>query len=96
MPATSQAQQKLMGQAYALKKGDIEASEINPEYVDQIKKLADSMSLDQLKDFAKTKREDLPIKKESVQTSNKLKHLKTFEDFIAECNDDWEEEEKKK
>ncbi len=93
MPAVSQAQQKLMGQAYALKKGDMKASEINPEYADQIQKLADSMSLDQLKDYAETKREDLPVKVESAESSKKLKHLKTFEDFVAECDDEWKEKE---
>jgi len=56
MPAVSQAQQKLMGMAYALKKGDMKPTKASREVQD----LADSMTLDQLKDFAETKHEGLP------------------------------------
>lgn len=62
MPSTSKAQQRLMGQAYALKKGEIELKDIDAEYRDEIKDLADSMSLSDLKDFAETKHEGLPNK----------------------------------
>lgn len=56
MPATSKAQQKLMAMAYALKKG-----EMNPKDAsDEVKDLADSMTLKQLKDFASTKHKGLP------------------------------------
>jgi hypothetical protein len=54
-----------MGQAYALKKGDIKAKDIDVEYRKQIQDLADGMSLKDLKDFAKTKHDDLPVTKES-------------------------------
>ena len=57
--AVSQAQQKLMGQAYALKKGEMKASDASEE----VKKLAKEMSLSDLKDFASTKHKDLPTKK---------------------------------
>ena len=60
MPSTSKAQQRLMGQAYALKKGDIKLKDIDAEYRDEIKELADSMTLKSLKSFAKTKHEGLP------------------------------------
>lgn len=56
MPATSKAQQKLMGMAYALKKGEMKPSEASQE----VKDLADSMTLKQLKDFAETKHTGLP------------------------------------
>ena len=56
MPATSKAQQRLMGMAYALKKGEMKPSEASKE----VKDLADSMSLQQLKDFAETKHDGLP------------------------------------
>jgi hypothetical protein len=56
MPAVSQAQQKLMGMAYALKKGEMKKSEASKEVQD----LADNMSLQQLKDFAETKHKGLP------------------------------------
>lgn len=56
MPSVSKAQQRLMGMAYALKKGDMKLADVSQE----VKDLADSMSLQQLKDFAETKHEDLP------------------------------------
>lgn len=56
MPAVSQSQQQLMGMAYALKKGDMEPKDASQE----VKDLADSMTLQQLKDFASTKHEGLP------------------------------------
>lgn len=89
MPAASQAQQKLMGMAYAFKKGDMKPEDAS----DEVKKLADEMTLDQLKDYAETKHEGLPVKKESEETPKKLKNIKTFEEFIAECDDETDEEE---
>lgn len=62
MPAESKSQQRLMGQAYAIKKGDIKPSDLDPKYKDKIVDLADSMSLKDLKDFAETKHKDLPNK----------------------------------
>jgi hypothetical protein len=59
MPASSKAQQKLMGMAYALKKGDMPRSEASQE----VKDLADNMTLKQLKDFAETSHKDLPERK---------------------------------
>jgi len=56
MPSTSKAQQRLMGMAYALKKGDMDPADASQE----VKDLADSMTLKQLKDFAETKHEGLP------------------------------------
>lgn len=56
MPATSKAQQRLMGMAYSLKKGEMKQSDASSE----VKELADSMSLKQLKDFAETKHNGLP------------------------------------
>ena len=56
MPAVSKAQQKLMGMAYALKKGDMDPKDASQE----VKDLADSMTLQQLKDYAETKHKDLP------------------------------------
>jgi len=63
--AVSKAQQKLMGQAYALKKGDMKAKDASKE----VKKLAKEMSKSDLKDFASTKHKGKPehVKKESVK-----------------------------
>lgn len=55
MPSTSKAQQRLMGMAYAYKKGELSPNEVTPD----IKQLADSMNMKQLKDFASTKHNDL-------------------------------------
>lgn len=71
MPAKSIAQQRLMGQAYALKRGDIQLKDIDPEYRDEIQSLADGMTLKQLKDFAETKHKGLPNKvNDSLEPSN--------------------------
>lgn len=64
MPATSKAQQRLMGMAYALKKGEMKPSDASKE----VKDLADSMSLQQLKDYAETKHEGLPDHVEEALT----------------------------
>jgi hypothetical protein len=78
MPAVSKSQQRLMGQAYALKKGDLKPEDLNPEYRDQIEDLANGMTLKQLKDYAETSHEDLPKKvKES-------RYIPSFEEFISE------------
>ena len=67
MPSVSKKQQRLMGQALAFKRGEIKAKDLNPEYADEIKKLAKSMTEKQLRDFAKTKHKNLP---EKVKESN--------------------------
>jgi hypothetical protein len=62
MPATSKVQQRLMGMAYAYKKGELDPNEASQE----VKDLADSMTLKQLKDFASTKHDGLPEVKENI------------------------------
>lgn len=64
MPATSRTQQRLMGQALAYKRGEIKSGDLNPQYADEIKKIAKSMTQKQLRDFAKTKHKNLPEKVE--------------------------------
>ena len=59
--SVSQAQQKMMGMALAYKRGEMD--DASPE----VKKMADSMSMKDLEDFAKTKHKGLPVKKESVE-----------------------------
>lgn len=73
MPAKSKKQQRLMGMAYAAKKGELSSSKISPE----IQKIMDSMSKKQIRDFAKTKTSDLPEqKKEASALSNMSDKLK--------------------
>ena len=67
MPARSKAQQKLMGMAYAVKKGDMPRDEAS----DEVRGLADSMTLKQLKDYAETKHAGLPDHVEEIRASMK-------------------------
>jgi hypothetical protein len=70
MPSVTPAQQRLMAQAYQVKKGALKAKDIDAEYREQIVDLADSMTLQQLKDFAETKHSDM--KKESKKINEWL------------------------
>jgi hypothetical protein len=73
MPAVSQSQQKLMAQAYQVRKWKdsngkegTDPSSIEKEYRDKIESLADSLTKKQLKDFAETKIKKLPKVKENL------------------------------
>ncbi|MBX9451394.1 MAG: DUF3008 family protein [Neoaquamicrobium sediminum] len=59
MPATSKAQQKAAGAALAAKRGEIKKSELQGAS----REMYESMTEDQLEDFAETKRKGLPEKK---------------------------------
>lgn len=61
--SVSKAQQRLMGQAYAYKKGTLRKDDINPKYREQVINLSQDMSMEDLKDFAETKHKGLPKKK---------------------------------
>ena len=78
MPSVSPEQQRLFGQAYAIKTGKLDPKDLNPKYRDQIVDLADSMSKKDLKDFAETKHSEM--KKESKEMTNIL----SFNDFTNE------------
>lgn len=60
MPSKSKSQQRLMGVAYAVKKGDMQLSDVDSEYRDEVKGLVDGMTLKKLKDYAATKHNGLP------------------------------------
>jgi len=70
MPSQSKTQQRLMGVAYAVKKGDMQLSDVDGDYRDKVKDLVDGMTLKQLKDFAETKHEGLPEVKENITPAN--------------------------
>lgn len=74
MPSSTPAQQRLMGQAYAVKTGKLDPKDLDPDYRDQIVDLANSMTKKDLEDFAKTKHSEM---KES-------KLIPEFEEFIKE------------
>jgi len=88
MPSVSPEQQRLFGQAYAIKTGKLKPSDLNSEYRDQIVKLADSMTIKQLKDYAETKHSEMEEEEEEANENIKLKYimknLPTFEDFVNE------------
>jgi hypothetical protein len=88
MPAVSQSQHRLMGQAYALKKGDLKPEDLNPEYREQIEDLAKGMTLKQLKDYAETPSKKLPNKIKIGE----MKNIPTFDQFINESRVTWGEE----
>ena len=75
MPSVSPEQQRLFGQAYAIKTGNLDPKDIDPKYRDQMVDLADSMSKKDLEDFAKTKHSEM--KKES-------KLIPEYDEFIKE------------
>ena len=58
MPSGSKQQQKFMGMAHALKKGEMKPSDASPE----LKRVAKSMSDKDVKDFASTSHKGLPRK----------------------------------
>lgn len=58
MPAKSKAQQKAAGAALSAKRGDTKVSDLQGASKD----MYESMSEDELEDFASTDREDLPEK----------------------------------
>ena len=59
MPAKSKAQQKAVGAALSAKRGDTKVSELKGAS----KGMYDSMSENELEDFASTDRKDLPSRK---------------------------------
>lgn len=65
MPAKSKAQQRLMGLAYSVKQGYMDIAQVGAEYKDKVKDLVNSMSIEQLKDYATTPHEGLPDTVES-------------------------------
>lgn len=79
MPSVSLSQQRLMGQAYALKTGKIKLKDIDPDYRDKISKLADGMSKGDLKDFASNIKESVDINEEV-----EVKYITSFDKFVYE------------
>lgn len=74
MPATSTAQQALMGQAYGIKTGSLKPSDLKPEYRKEIMKISRSMSKKELEAYASTKHKNLPhhTNEDSLEEDNAL------------------------
>jgi hypothetical protein len=61
--AESEQQQKLFGLALSVKRGETPRSEVSAEVL----KIVDTMSEKKIRDFAKTKHEGLPVRKEETE-----------------------------
>jgi|694.fasta_scaffold24419_9 hypothetical protein len=81
MPSVSKAQQAIMGQAWALRQGDLKMKDINPMWKDEIKKIAFGykdkggkviapMTDKELKKYASTKSKNLPERVEDGKPIN--------------------------
>jgi hypothetical protein len=75
MPARSKTQQRLFGQALALKTGEISKRDLDPRWAQEIANLADSMSVKKLRDFAKTKHKNLPEKVKEAKILSFVKFI---------------------
>ena len=60
MTSSSIAQQRLMGQAYAVKIGELKPADIDPKYRKTIVELSKNMTEKELKAYASTKYKNLP------------------------------------
>jgi hypothetical protein len=60
MPSVSIAQQRLMGQAYAVRIGELKPADIDPKYRKAIVDLSKRMTEKELKAYASTKYKNLP------------------------------------
>jgi len=61
MPSVSSAQQAIMGQAWAVRSGQMKISEVSPKYRKQVSSIANGEMTDkELKMFASTKSKNLP------------------------------------
>ncbi len=78
--SVSKQQQKLMGLALSVKKGDTPKSKVSKT----VKDLAKDMSKKDLEDFASTKHKGLPKKKETKETIKKLEEniMKLIENHL--------------
>ena len=81
MPSVSKAQQAIMGQAWALRQGDLKQKDINPRWKNEIKKIAfgykdkdgkfvPPMTDKELRKYATTKSKNLPERVEDGKPVN--------------------------
>lgn len=83
MPSVSAAQQAIMGQAWAVRSGEMKISEVSPKYRKEVSAIANGEMTDkELKKFASTKSKNLPHYVHKGKPSNKP--VKESEDFEME------------
>lgn len=93
MPSVSSAQQAIMGQAWAVRTGEMKLSEVAPKYRKEVSSIANGEMTDkELKKFASTKSKNLPHYVHKGKPSNKP--VKESEDFEDEDFEDEELDEK--
>ena len=76
--AESEKQQKLFGLALSVKRGETPRSEASSEVL----KIVDSMSEKKIRDFAKTKHEGLPVRKEEMGCKDDERSIPTKKNLI--------------
>jgi hypothetical protein len=82
MPSISSAQQSIMGQAWAVRTGEMKLSEVAPKYRKEIASIANGEMTDkELKKFASTKSKNLPhyVKDGKSYKSKPVKEGEEFE-----------------
>ena len=86
MPSISSAQQSIMGQAWAVRTGEMKLSEVAPKYRKEISAIAKGEMTDkELKKFASTKSKNLPHYVHNGKPSNKpVKESEDFEEDLDE------------
>lgn len=84
MPSVSSAQQAIMGQAWAVRSGQMKIGEVNPKWRKEVSSIANGDMTDkELKKFASTKSKDLPHYVKDGKPY-KTKPMKEGEEFEAE------------
>lgn len=81
MPSVTPEQQRLFGQAYAIKTGKLKPEDLNPQYRDQITKLADSMTTKQLKDYAETKHSEMEEEEYEQMSESRTQIKRKYGDY---------------
>ncbi len=84
MPSVSAAQQAIMGQAWAVRSGQMSIGEINPKWRKEVSTIVNGEMTDkELKKFASTKSKNLPhyIKDGKSYKNNSMKEGKEFEEL---------------
>ena len=84
MPAVSSAQQAIMGQAWAVRSGQMKIGEVNPKWRKEVSTIANGEMTDkELKKYASTKSKDLPhyVKDGKAYKSKPMKEGEEFEEL---------------